>query len=1001
MKKTSLIASLLLAVMIAYSLARCTHKEITPNDTTEDTTQTASETQPETETGTETETESESEPETESETGNNNGLDTTPLSLKPREDLFPEHSEYETSASSEMPRIDIRVEAEDFVSSTIPWTKLVGKEFSNGVLMRCLGGAVNGWDAEYSATYQVTAPVAGRYSFTVLSSDYNQVYTSDYTVTVNDQEPLHILDIARSKESFASPTQGDNGLFKIINMGYLDLLEGENTIVFTIDNEDSKTSQNRLSFFFDYFDLSYSGDVSEGVYVSYDISLEGQENGDVISAAGNVNVFDCRYPIRLVINRYFEASETIPYTVTDYFGKTVYEGVLVGNEAEMVSVQRCVKNHPTGYFLLTCGDEQTAYVVTPSFAERTLDDSPFAMDYASTMHNKDINTCFSVSAAARLAGVTWVRDRASWTAYEKTQGQYDFTSTEKYFRAIDKSGLKLLVDLCPSPAWAYESEGYTGTERVGGFRNNQLAFYRLCKAMVTYYDGVVDAWELWNESDIGFAVETSELFSAFYKAGALGVYDADPDMIVAFGGLCQSDTNSDYMHLTMLNDVLQYSSFFNYHSHVLQPANLGFQTFIDSATMAASAPSSISLYNGLYKRPVWITEAGMRVDKMEYTSYIKQADYIVTSTVQSLSIGTGKHFWFLLAPYMENGGDFGTFSENFEPYPTLAAEATMTKVLGKAEYLGEPIGLSSNAYGYIFNNGTRLVSVLWSTKKNGADEYVIETNAPVIVTDIMGNETLMEPNESGEITLHLSTTPIFVTYSTAPAYYAHDIMVGTMQSMTYTPGQRVVLSPEFENYDINDPAIKQNGHLVFDGITVKIRVTNYNDVAVTGTVSGTLMGFDVVGGDKEITVAPYSEEFVTLTLKKTGDEPINSYITFTGTFNGEKTSNSTAHVYTDGAADTGKITIKNASIGRRISKADLAHVTATLNEAEGTPLILINDKEFDNYTYENGTFTINLSELDEGKYTMIVAVKTDGGDYIFRTLTFTFDGTKAIIDHYN
>ena len=154
MKKTSLIAWLLLAVMIVSSLAGCnTHKEITPNDTTEDTTEAASETHPETETGTETETESESEPETESETGNSNGLDTTPLSIKPREDLFPEHSEYETSASSEMPKIDIRVEAEDFVSSTIPWTKLVGKEFSNGVLMRCLGGAVNGWDVEYTTTY--------------------------------------------------------------------------------------------------------------------------------------------------------------------------------------------------------------------------------------------------------------------------------------------------------------------------------------------------------------------------------------------------------------------------------------------------------------------------------------------------------------------------------------------------------------------------------------------------------------------------------------------------------------------------------------------------------------------------------------------------------------------------------------------------------------------------------------------------------------------------------
>lgn len=998
MKKTNLITWLLLIVMIVSTFAGCnTHNENKPDDSTNETTQTVSEEPSDNETG--NDTEKETEKETEAETGNLGGLDTTPLSLKPREDLFPEHSEYETSESLKVEKFDIRVEAEHYASSTIPWTnKVYGNEFSNGVLMRCLGNAVNGWDTVYSVTYKVTVPAAGKYRLTVLSSDIDRDYTSDYTVTTNSQKPIHCSDFGKIVETVPSSALGDQNLLKIINMGHIDLIEGENTIVFTIDNEDSKASQNRLSFFFDYFELSFLGGIFEGLQVSYDVSLEGQENSDIISAAANVSVFDCRYPIRLNINHYFEASDNLPYTVTDYFGKTLYEGVVSGNENEMVSVQRCVKNHPTGYFLLKCGDEQMGYVVTTSYAERTLEDSPFAMDYAATMHNKKINNCFSVSAAARLAGVTWVRDRASWSAYEQIQGQYDFTSTEECFKAIDKAGLKLLVDLCPSPQWAYASEGYNGKDIIGGFRNNQLAFYRLCKEMVQYYDGVVDAWELWNESDIGFAVETSELFSAFYKAGALGVYDANPNMTVALGGLCLPNDRIDYMHLTLLNDVLQYSSFFNYHSHVVQPGNLGYQTFTSPYGMAGSASASLSLYNDLYQRPVWVTEAGMRVDKMEYNSYIQQANYIVTSTVESLSFGTNKHFWFLLAPYMENGGDFGTFSETLEPYPTLAAESVMTSVLGKAEYLGEPIGLSSKAYGYIFNNGTRLVSVLWSTKKG--DTYIIKTTAPIIVTDIMGNESLMEPDEYGKISLRLSSTPIYVTYSIAPDFYSHDKADYKIQPLTYTLGQRVVLSPEFENYDVNNPDIKANGHLVSDGIKVKVRVTNYNDVKVTGNITATLEGFEVIGTDKEITVDPYSEGYITLTLKKTGNEPVNSYITFTGTFNGEKTSNSTAHVHTEGAEDTGSLTVNSLSRVNIINKDKLSKVTATLEGATGTPRIILNDKEFDNYTFENNVFTIDLSGLEEGRYTMVIAVKTNGGDYIFNMLVFTFDGSKVTVDHY-
>lgn len=1000
MKKTTIITWLLLVGIIMSFFTGCTtQNEEETEGTTERKTEEASETQTVVDTENTSESETETEAETESVAGGIEGLDTTPLSLKQRVDLFPDHSEYETVNSSVVSKVEIRVEAENYISSTIPWNpNKVGSEFSNGILMYCLGTPSGGWDKVYSVTYKVNAPVAGNYDLTVLSSDYDKNYTSDYTVTVNDKAPRNVLDMAEKKVDFASPTLSDNGLLKIIDMGCLELNEGENIIVFTLDNTDSQASQNRLSFFMDYFDLSLSNGNSKATSIEYDISLIGMDDFEIITGAANVNVFDCRYPIRFSINRFFESNGQIPYTVTDYFGKVIYEGMLSGNESELVSVKRCVKNHPTGYFVLKCGEEEIAYVVTPAFSERTLEDSPFAMDYASTYHNKELDSCFNVSAAARLAGVTWVRDRARWSDYEKVQGKYDFTSTEEYFKAIDRTGMKLLVDLCPSPYWAYASEGYKGTDLVGGFRNNQLAFYSLCKEIVKHYDGVVDAWELWNESDIGFAVETSELFSAFFKAGALGAYDANPDVIVSFGGLCQPDFKSDYMHLTMLNDVLQYSDVFNYHSHVVQPSDLRFQTFLAPTVMAASAPGSISLYNREYNRPVWVSEAGMRVDKLEYKSFINQANYIVTSTAESLACGTSKHFWFLLAPYMEHGGDFGTFSSTFEPYPTLAAESIMTNVLGKAEYLGEPIGLSSKSYGYIFNNGTRLVSVLWSTRKG--DTYVVNTNAPIIVTDIMGNETLMEPDEKGEISLRLSTTPIYVTYSIAPDFYSHDIMDCDMQTITYSLGQRVVLSPEFENYDINNPDIKANGHLVFDGIKVKVRVTNYNDVKVTGTVTGTLMGFEVIGTDKEISIDPYSEGFITLILKKTGNESINSYITFTGTFNGEKTSNATAHVHTEGATDVGSITVNSISKANTINKDKLSNVTATLEGATGTPLILLNDKEFDNYTFENNVFTIDLSGIEEGRYTMIIAVEADGGDYIFKMMIFTFDGIKVTVDHY-
>lgn len=1017
--KIRLIACLLVTVMLLSALAACGNTEdVTTDKRAEETTETTTEKVTEvttaaasstvTETNTEPGSETESATETEAATEEKSPLDTTPLTLVTPKDLYPDFKEYESASSENITPptyvpFDERIEAEDYDATTITiFDEIKNAEHSGGVLLRAITYGkppAEGWDYVYSVSYKVTVPATGFYTVTALTSALGQDYTSDYYVDVNGTRQITASRTTATQLEDINYSL-DKGLFYLYGLGKLSLNEGENTISFVINNEDSRASQNRLSFFFDYFTLTAvkpeAADVSTPASIALAVDVSKVEDGDVIAGSAAVNVFDQRFPLKLNFGYYFEEAGEIEYTVKDYFGEIVYEGKLVGKQYDLVTVERGIKNHPTGYFTLTCGNDSFSYVVTPAYDTRTLESSPFAMDYASSYHNKDLTNCYNMTAAARLAGVTWVRERAGWNSYEPSKGTYAFSGTEKRFKTITSTGMKLLVDLCPAPTWATKNEGYTGTTHVGGFRDNQLEFYNMCKAMAAYYDGVVDAWELWNESDHGFAVETAELFAAWYKAGALGVLDGDPDAIVTFGGYCQPNSNSDYVHLSMLNDLLKYSTVYNYHSHLAQSSDYAFQSFISS--MANTAHASASLYNRDYLRPVWITEAGMRIDKMVYKSYINQANYIITSTVQSLSIGTDMHYWFLLSPYMEAGGDFGTFSPSLEPYPALAAEAIMTRVLGKAEYLGKPMGLSDNGYGFTFNNGTRIVSVLWSTKDG--DRYTIETNDPIIVTDMMGGETLMTP-EDGKIQIRLSKNPIYVTYSTAPEYYEHDIADHKYETLTFTAGERVILSPEFENYDINDASIKLNGHLIYDGLTVNVRVSNFNSFAVTGTVSGTLMGFEVVGGDKAITVEPYSEKFVTLTLKKTGSESVNSYIVFSGTFNGEETSLSSAHVYTEGALDKGKISIPAIAAKKYTTKATLSALTATLEEADapGTPLILVNDKVYENYTYENGVFTIDFSTLEEGKYTVIVAVETDGGDYIFKYFIFSYDGKKAYVEN--
>lgn len=911
------------------------------------------------------------------------------LTLPELAELFPDFKEMESWEHHAAEHIELYAEAEEFRGTTMPYAHILSEEFGGGRIIHtpCETPA-QGWDHTYSLSYTVNAPKQGTYRMVVLASDLEKEYTSDFFVEINGSRALTAAQSYTILEHF--PAKFDANLLKVMDLGTVTLTEGENTITFTIDNVDSQNSWNRLSFFMDYFKLTYIDDsqIDMGCSVSYAVAPEG-EDSEALLAAQTVHVFDCRYPLCLTAS--VSAKEgSVAYTVTDYYGHTLYEGNTSVSEAGQVTLTRTVKNHPTGYFTLTVGDQSCRYVVLNAFNEKTPEDSPFAMDYAAYYLVKDPANTFAIATAARMAGVTWVRDRADWRTYEAIKGQYDFTSTEAVYRAIDKAGLKNLVMLCSAPAWATDPLKPNGM--AGGFLPAQQDIYHTTKAMVTYYKGIVDAWELWNESDHGFALETAEQFAAWYKAAALGVYDADPNAIISFGGFCQPNENIDYVHLALLNDVLDYSSVFNYHAHTPQGTSIpDFSRF----AMVAGTFGTLNHYN-TQNKPIWLTEAGMKI--MTSTPSEKnlkdQAPYIVTSAVQSLSMGTDKHFWFVLAPYIENAGDFGTFGPDLQPYPTLAAESTMTHVLGKGQYLGELYDLPKGAYGYVFFTGSRAASVLWAGENTA---YTFATEQAVIVTNLMGNQMLVKP-ENGTVTIEIGVDPVFVTYSIAPAYQNKQFEIVKPAPLQLDLGQRVIIYPEFEGYNINDGVTKQQGHKISDATKVILHVVNFNQAEVRGEIEAFLPGFTVTGHENEITIPAMDKVTLTLTLQKTTEEDVDAYLSFTGEFNGEKTSRSTAHVYTDTPAKDGTARFSTVREGKEYDVKALANVGIKWGRKEGTGVAYVNGQKITTVTYEDNELSMDLSALSEGKHTVTAGIVTPTGDLIYKIFYVTYQNGVVTFD---
>ena len=914
---------------------------------------------------------------------------------------YPDFSEYETIATEQAPEPEVvRVEGEDFSDRSMNYYFLPGSEFSGGKSF------ISQYDPKTMddlwVEYAVTVEQGGVYDLTMLCTPSGQSWTCDYFISANGNKPETEVSQYKAVGSFECPTLNDNGVFKLMSVGTVTLNAGDNVIRITMDPNDGRDPSfgNKMVFFLDWLEVSIGGGKTGGetAAVSYGADLKDGEK-DILAGAANVSVFDCRYPIRLDVSVNGDGKTEIPWSVKDFFGNVVYEGKLPVFKGK-VTLTKCVNDHPTGYFTVKIGSTSFNYVVTPPLHTAAYEDSPFAMDFASYYLVKNADSVYDLSCAARLMGVTWVRERCDWATYESKQGVYDFSSTDAVYNAIHKAGLKNLAMLCASPAWATTSYK-TGAKdtvsgMIGGFRDHQTDIYYMTKAMTEHYDGVVDAWELWNECDInGFAIEPAELYASWYKAASLGVMDAGVKNkpLISFGGLCQGP-NTEYMSQLLQSNVLAYSHIFNYHQHCV--FNGSFMDFVYNLMLYMNA--SLPAYTDTDK-PIWVTEAGMRLDLQGGTGLptadqlIGQAPYIVTSTVQSLSFGTDRHYWFVMSPYIENGGDFGTFSPALDPYPTVAAEAVMTYMLGKARYIGVPSDLPSACGGAIFDTGSGMTSVLWSENwlKKTTGKYTFASEYPVIRTDLMGNQTIIEPVD-GMVTVGIDRYPCYVTYKKAPAYAAQSFPDRSYGELDIPESGRVILTPLFDNVSLaND---KNNGVHIDPYTELKVRVLNLNDHEVTGSVSGSCPGLSVIGAD-DVTVPAMSEVVITVTVQVEAEGNLDAFLTLTGQFGKDGgTTVNVSRVYTDSSVRAGSVVCKTIrAAGKEYTPEKLPEVVFNYSDVQGRVVVFVNGVAYDGFTTAEtetgGTVTVDTAKLGEGQFFVSVGVLREGGEYVFGWTWFT------------
>lgn len=716
--------------------------------------------------------------------------------------------------SEELNGFVVRVEGEDRKSDTIGGEVIEDSDYSGGKALRA--NYARDDSTTHGVNLSVTVPETGSYSLVTVVTRYGRMNTTDFDIYAND---TYAYSVNTKDDVISEETVTGKANMRKMTLPSIMLNKGENTVSFVLQNTDRQP--NKPNFYLDYIELKPDLSPSASGNIGYASTPTGDYSKQAVAAA-ELDVYTGSWDMRATFNLVSFASTEeeaadITVKITDYYGDVVLEHTerpVFGAYTLKIDLGK----HPTGYFTVSAvTGTQTlftkSYVVLPPVEDRDLEsDSPFASDFASYHILADReDVVANYAAAAKLCGVSVLRERLDWIYTEWNEGGCDFSRADRFYNKINDMGLEILPFFSNAPRWT--------TENGKVFMDEQLAVYRFSKRVAERYANISQALEVWNEMDY-FTYVPADMYASFYKAAALGVVDSGTSLPKIIGGLCEPVNSNPYLTILYKSDVFDYSDAFNWHYHIYDRAERSVTEFVDG-TKAGQFATFANTY--LSSLPSWCTEAGIKLytpagcADMTFAQQKIQANYMVTSACQSLAAGTDKHFWFILGNMPEDGGWFGSYGADDRPFASVVTEAVMTQTLGKGIYKGELKGLPSGAEGHVINNGEDDVIVLWATSDR---DVTLSVPGNVLKTTVVGNrEVLCSTN--GKITVKAGSEPMFITVDgtvDASSYTAtsNDEIKTISAKSDFTVGERVILTQLW--YDLTDSAsylsARNNGYRV-------------------------------------------------------------------------------------------------------------------------------------------------------------------------------------------
>lgn len=452
-----------------------------------------------------------------------------------------------------------------------------------------------------------------------------------------------------------------------------------------------------------------------------------------------------------------EKTSNLYLQVQDFFGQSVYQKEinLKGNSYSLEFPQL-----EPGYYtlflkaeadgLLTNEEEVSFGVITPLPKDFNPKESPICLDagmswsYAPDEERLDL-ACY----LCEIAGIGLLRDRLWWGEVEKEEGKFQWGRYLQSAKAQERHKITVYQIFHDCPNWA------SVTLQNGGKASNlpprdPIYVYRMVNRLVKDLGKQVRYFEVWNEPNIGFFNGRPEDYAAILKAAYLGAKDADPLFGILIGSA--AGTPGEFYERVYENDVGGYFDICNQHWYG-SPEELF--NFIPNEVL-----SQLRRF-GLDKKPIWITEMGMRAYPSENGDFKpverQQASYLVRAYASAFANGISRFFYFYLCEFLEGSVSlWGIVRSDLTPKPTYIALANLIRQLGEAKCIGWKKVDDVYLVAFKRKNGENLL-IIWG--KEG-EKLTLTAKGPVV--DIMGRITQKGEARSHMLQLNISSMPIYV-----------------------------------------------------------------------------------------------------------------------------------------------------------------------------------------------------------------------------------------------